>query len=246
MRLRIDSDGTGEDSRYARAAAQLTADFAEWLAQDRAVGPYVEIRHIRPEPADGAMSGDLVTWLSLAISSGFSITALVHAHKTFRASLPPRLRTGARMVIEHGDVRVVVENGTEQDAARIAQALAAPPLGYSPTQRDVARLLGAPPPALSRPDFPSPSEGSRRPLPEGLRQASDIVSRAGERPSTFEARGEIRRLAESDEYDAGDVAPAVDTVNHALARLFIRLGPPPAASRTAYAFTGGGDGGAQA
>ncbi|MFD8194698.1 effector-associated constant component EACC1 [Streptomyces wuyuanensis] len=125
MRVRIDSDGTSEDSPDAQAAAQLTAGFADWLAQDRAVGPHVEIRRIRPEASDGAMSGDLVAWLSLAISSGFSTTALVYAHKTFRASLPPRLRTGARMVIEHGDVRVVVENGDAQDAARVAHALAA-------------------------------------------------------------------------------------------------------------------------
>ncbi|MFD8194691.1 hypothetical protein [Streptomyces wuyuanensis] len=66
MRVRIDSDGTSEDSPDAQAAAQLTADFANWLAQDRAVGPHVEIRRIRPESADGAMSGDLVAWLSLA------------------------------------------------------------------------------------------------------------------------------------------------------------------------------------
>ncbi|MER6617475.1 effector-associated constant component EACC1 [Streptomyces xantholiticus] len=242
MRVRIDSDGTSEDSPDAQAAAQLTADFADWLAQDRAVGPHVEIRRIRPEPADGAMSGDLVAWLSLAISSGFSTTALVYAHKTFRASLPPRLRTGARMVIEHGDVRVVVENGTEQDAARIEQALATPQRSAG----DVARLLAAPPPALSRPDFPTPQRSGGS-LPDGLRHnVSDTVSRVGERLSAFEARGDIRRLADSDEYEANDVAPAADTVNHTLARLFIRLGPPPSPSSNEYAFTGGGDGGAQA
>ncbi|MER5911893.1 hypothetical protein ABT124_15640 [Streptomyces sp. NPDC001982] len=127
MRVRIDSSRASDDSPDGQAAARLTGDFANWLAQDRAVALHTEIRRIRPEPTDGAMSGDLVEWINLAISSGFSTTALVYAHKSFRASLPPRLRASARMVIEHGDVRVVVENGTEQDAARIAQALATPP-----------------------------------------------------------------------------------------------------------------------
>ncbi|WP_319245088.1 effector-associated constant component EACC1 [Streptomyces sp. MB09-02B] len=133
MRVRIDSAGGSTDSRDGQSVAQLTADFADWLSQDRAVGPHVEIRRIRPEPTDGAMSSDLVEWLSLAVSSGFSAAALVYAHRTFRASLPPRLRTSARMVIEHGDLRVVVENGNEQDAVRIARALTAE---TEPTQPD--------------------------------------------------------------------------------------------------------------
>ncbi|WP_406278898.1 hypothetical protein OHT93_38265 [Streptomyces sp. NBC_00191] len=125
MRVQIDSSSASDDSPEGQAAARLTGDFANWLAQDGAVALHTAIRRIRSEPTDGAMSGDLVEWISLAVSSGFSTTALVYAHKSFRASLPPRLRAGARMVIEHGDVRVVVENGTEQDAARITQALAA-------------------------------------------------------------------------------------------------------------------------
>lgn len=127
MRVQIDSGKNSDDGPDGQATARLTGDFANWLTQDRTVALHTEIRRIRPESTDGAMSGDLVEWINLAISSGFSTTALVYAHKSFRASLPPRLRAGARMVIEHGDVRIVVENGTEQDAARIAQALATPP-----------------------------------------------------------------------------------------------------------------------
>lgn len=54
----------------------------------------------------------------------FSATALVYAHRTFRASLPPRLRSDARLVVEYDGVRVVIEDGTAQDAARVARALA--------------------------------------------------------------------------------------------------------------------------
>lgn len=125
MRVRIDKDSSS-NSGDRNASAQLTADFADWLAQDREVGRHTEIRRIRPKQVDGAMSSDLVEWINLTVSSGFSATALVYAHKNFRNALPPRLRTGMRMVIEHGGVRVVVENGTEEDAVRIAQALAAP------------------------------------------------------------------------------------------------------------------------
>ncbi|OEJ28906.1 hypothetical protein AS594_35280 [Streptomyces agglomeratus] len=125
MRVRIDSGSTSDDGPDGHATARLTGEFADWLAQDRSVGPHTEIRRIRPQRIDGAMSGDLVEWISLAVSSGFSATALVYAHRSFRASLPPRLRAGARMVVERGDLRVVVENGTEQDLARVAQVIAA-------------------------------------------------------------------------------------------------------------------------
>ncbi|WP_420714861.1 effector-associated constant component EACC1 [Streptomyces sp. WM6372] len=110
----------------------LTALFADWLAQERSTGPYIEIRRIRTVSDDGGMSGELIGWLSLALSSGFSAASLVYAHQTFRASLPPRLRTPARLVIEHGDFRIVIEDGSPEDAARIARALAAPEPGARP------------------------------------------------------------------------------------------------------------------
>ncbi|MER5384232.1 hypothetical protein ABT040_28825 [Streptomyces sp. NPDC002688] len=135
MRVQIESGSTESDGPSGQVAAQLTADFADWLTEDRDVSLHAEIRRIRPQRTDGAMSGDLVEWISLVISSGFSTTALVYAHKSFRAALPPSLRQGVRMVIEHGDLRLVVEGGTEQDATRIAQALAAtavPPANPSP------------------------------------------------------------------------------------------------------------------
>ncbi|MYT27602.1 MULTISPECIES: hypothetical protein [unclassified Streptomyces] len=125
LRVRIDSDGAGDGSGSRAEGARLTADFADWLVQDRNVGLHTEIQRVRPDTTDGSMSGDLVEWISLAVSSGFSILSLLRAHRSFRASLPPRLRPGARMVIEIGGVRLVVEDGTEQDAVRIARALAA-------------------------------------------------------------------------------------------------------------------------
>ncbi|MEO3756055.1 hypothetical protein [Streptomyces sp. B6B3] len=123
MRLRIgDSVLAGEGGR----AADLTGDFADWLTSHRDVSRYAEIRRLRPPAADGAMSGELVEWIGLTLSSGFSAAALVYAHLSFRASLPPGQRPGARMVIEHNGVRVVVDEGTAEDVARIARALAAP------------------------------------------------------------------------------------------------------------------------
>ncbi|MDQ0840326.1 hypothetical protein QFZ68_000006 [Streptomyces sp. V1I6] len=46
-------------------------------------------------------------------------------------------------------------------------------------------------------------------------------------------------------FDEDDIAPAVDNVNHAMARLFLKLGPPPSLSEQDLAPVGGGDGGAQ-
>ncbi|MEV7443239.1 hypothetical protein AB0O22_19230 [Streptomyces sp. NPDC091204] len=131
MRVRIDSgdgggepDGSAGGGRDAAETAGLTGEFADWLAQDREVTRHAVVRRVRAEAPEGAMSGDLVEWISLAVSSGFSTAALVYAHRSFRASLPPRLRSGARLVVEHGGVRVVIEDGTEQDVARVVRALA--------------------------------------------------------------------------------------------------------------------------
>ncbi|MFD8194690.1 hypothetical protein [Streptomyces wuyuanensis] len=47
-------------------------------------------------------------------------------------------------------------------------------------------------------------------------------------------------------FDAEDVAPAVATLDHALAGLFLRLGPPPDPCQQGFAPVNSGDGGAQA
>ncbi|MFJ3965624.1 hypothetical protein [Streptomyces sp. NPDC090036] len=129
MRVRIESSDERPGAAGAAGPTEpsgLTGDFADWLAQDRDVSRHAAVHRVRAAAPSGAMSGgDVVEWISLAVSSGFSATALVYAHRTFRASLPPRLRAGARLVVEHDGVRVVVEDGTPQDAARIARALAA-------------------------------------------------------------------------------------------------------------------------
>ncbi|MFC9706041.1 hypothetical protein ACFTWD_35725 [Streptomyces sp. NPDC056943] len=122
--MRIQIEGT-RSSRDGNEAAELTEAFADWLAQDRSVGPYMEIRKIRTVSDDGSMSGDLADWISLAVSSGFSTAALLYAHQTYRASLPARQRQEARLVIEHEGTRVVIESGTAEEAATIARMLAA-------------------------------------------------------------------------------------------------------------------------
>ncbi|MEU0169000.1 hypothetical protein ABZ214_26700 [Streptomyces iakyrus] len=123
--MRIDSVALNDVSRREDNFERLTADFADWLTRDEHVRQHVKIRRIRPRRPDGAMSPDWIEWINLVVSSGLSSAALVYAHKNFRASLPRRLRENVRMVIEHGDLRVEVENGTEQDVALVAEIIAA-------------------------------------------------------------------------------------------------------------------------
>ncbi|WP_329275955.1 hypothetical protein [Streptomyces sp. NBC_00691] len=51
---------------------------------------------------------------------------------------------------------------------------------------------------------------------------------------------------ESARYDAEDIEPAVDALHLSLARLFLRLGPPPEPTGTAFTPASNGGGGAQA
>ncbi|MEU2603110.1 effector-associated constant component EACC1 [Streptomyces albus] len=102
---------------------ELTGHFADWLAQDRSVGPHLTMERIRRAPVDGAMSGQVLEWVSLTLSSGFSAAGLIYSHLGFRASLPPGRRHAARMVIEHNGVRLVIDDGTEEDVARLVRLL---------------------------------------------------------------------------------------------------------------------------
>jgi hypothetical protein len=104
-------------------AAGLTGEFADWLAEDRAVGAHADIRKIRPSADDGGMSGDLVSWITLATSSGFSLASLVYSHLTYRASLPRSLRETTRLVVERDGVRVTIESGSPNAATELARAL---------------------------------------------------------------------------------------------------------------------------
>ncbi|MEU4897294.1 hypothetical protein AB0B12_32140 [Streptomyces sp. NPDC044780] len=101
----------------------LTGRFADWIARDRTVGRYVTMTRERSGTADGGMSGDLLEWIGLTLSTGFSTASLIYSHLNFRASLPPRQRPGARMVVEHNGVRVVIEDGGAEDVARLARLL---------------------------------------------------------------------------------------------------------------------------
>ncbi|MGW2787701.1 effector-associated constant component EACC1 [Streptomyces populi] len=132
MRVRIGQSDTQDDEATQTEAANLTADFADWLTEDSQIALHARVERVNLKPAHGAMSGDLVEWINLVVASGFSCTALVYAHRSFRASLEQRLRPCARMVIEHGGVRLVIEEGTQDDVARLVQLLATQP-GSSPT-----------------------------------------------------------------------------------------------------------------
>lgn len=122
MQLRIGDDGTATTGT-ADDGGDLTGLFADWLAEDRSVGRYVTLTRERPGPADGGMSGGLLEWISLGLSAGFSTAGLIYSHLNFRASLPPRRRPGARLVIEHNGLRMVIEEGSPEDAARLARLL---------------------------------------------------------------------------------------------------------------------------
>ncbi|MEU3730571.1 hypothetical protein AB0E81_14300 [Streptomyces sp. NPDC033538] len=124
MRIRI-GDGDPGDGRPGGDATDLTGRFADWLVKDRSVGRHVTLTRERAGTADGGMSGQALEWIGLALGSGFSAAALVYAHLNFRASLPPRRRPAARLVVEHNGVRVVIEDGGPADAARIARLLGA-------------------------------------------------------------------------------------------------------------------------
>ncbi|OEV03675.1 hypothetical protein AN216_10510 [Streptomyces oceani] len=88
------------------------------------MGPYVEIDRVRSSARHaGAMSGGLTEWLALALSSGFSTASLVYSHLAFRASLPPAERSAVRLVVEHGDSQVVVEAGSAEEAAQLANLI---------------------------------------------------------------------------------------------------------------------------
>ncbi|WP_369251106.1 hypothetical protein [Streptomyces sp. R41] len=119
MRIRIELAGSVQN----QDAPRLTEAFARWLVQDRTVGPHVEISRIRSEADDGAMSAGLVEWLGLALNSGFSVASLVYSHKAFRASLPPRVQSAVRLVVEHGDSRMVIEAGSAEEADQITRLL---------------------------------------------------------------------------------------------------------------------------
>ncbi|RCG27149.1 hypothetical protein DTL70_05525 [Streptomyces diacarni] len=123
MRLRI-----GDESANActvDGGGDLTGLFADWIAKDRAVGRYVTVTRERSGLTDGGMSGGLLEWIGLSLSAGFSTAGLIYSHLNFRASLPPRRRPGARLVVEHNGVRMVIEDGSPEDAARLARLLSA-------------------------------------------------------------------------------------------------------------------------
>lgn len=122
MDFRVRVEGGADDP----TASELTEMFADWLAEDRAVGAHADIVKVRPSSGDGGMSGKAAAWIALATSSRFSPTALVNAHQSFRASLPPRVRAGVRLVIERNGTTITVEGASADEVARVAHALGTP------------------------------------------------------------------------------------------------------------------------
>ncbi|MFI2673603.1 hypothetical protein ACH5AU_29295 [Streptomyces albidoflavus] len=125
MRIHVGDDGFAGENDGGESVAELTGRFADWLARDRSVGRHVTMTRERSAVADGGMSGDFLEWIGLALGTGFSAAGLIYAHLNFRASLPPRQRSAARMVVEHNGVRLVIEEGSAEDAARLARLLGA-------------------------------------------------------------------------------------------------------------------------
>ncbi|WP_030815966.1 effector-associated constant component EACC1 [Streptomyces sp. NRRL S-337] len=103
--------------------ANWTGAFADWLVEDRRLGRHADIRRGRSSPSDGRMSADLVSWISLAVASGSLATDLITVYGHFRASLPRRVGSAARLIVEHGESRIIIEEGTAEDAARVMRAL---------------------------------------------------------------------------------------------------------------------------
>ncbi|MFB7853326.1 hypothetical protein ACFC34_40850 [Streptomyces sp. NPDC056053] len=122
MRVRIGDDGVAGES-VGNGGGDLTGRFADWLARDRTVSRHITMTRERSGLADGGMSGDLLEWIGLTLSTGFSTAGLIYTHLNFRASLPPRQRPGAQMVVEHNGVRIVIEDGGAEDVARLARLL---------------------------------------------------------------------------------------------------------------------------
>jgi hypothetical protein len=125
LRVKVAHTDTACDSvpGVENDALGWTETFADWLVEDRRLGWHTDIRRERFSPGDGGMSPDLVAWISLAVASGSFVTDLISVYGHFRASLPRGVRPAARLIVEYGDTRVIVEEGTVEDVARVARAL---------------------------------------------------------------------------------------------------------------------------
>ncbi|MET9448255.1 effector-associated constant component EACC1 [Streptomyces cinerochromogenes] len=113
-----------------------TEAFADWIAEDRRPGRSAVVRRVREAPADGGMSSGPPAWLSFAVDSGSFLTGVVGVWAAFRASLPRRAREGARLVVEHGGRRYVINEETHEDTIRVARALGLAP---APSEEEPGR-----------------------------------------------------------------------------------------------------------
>ncbi|MFF9085326.1 hypothetical protein ACF1BE_02670 [Streptomyces sp. NPDC014991] len=100
-----------------------TESFAGWITEDRRLGRSVVVRWTRVPAPDGAMSPGALDWISLAVDSGSFLTGLIALFGAFRAALPRREQASARLVVEYGGKRYLIDEETPEDAARVARAL---------------------------------------------------------------------------------------------------------------------------
>ncbi|MGW1996553.1 effector-associated constant component EACC1 [Embleya sp. NPDC001921] len=121
--MRVVDTGTDID---AEEAVRLTEGLAAWLTEDRDVALYARVERIRTPPPEGGMSGGAIEWIGLATTAGFSAASLAYAHMSYRLALP-RSRRSVPIVITRDDLRIVVEDGSAETAARIIQALSDAP-----------------------------------------------------------------------------------------------------------------------
>ncbi|WP_163010774.1 effector-associated constant component EACC1 [Streptomyces dangxiongensis] len=100
-----------------------TESFADWITEDRRLGRSVVVRRVSVPPRGGAMSPGATDWISLAVDSGSFLTGLIGLFVAFRAALPRREEASARLVVECGGKRYLIDEETPEDAARVARAL---------------------------------------------------------------------------------------------------------------------------
>ncbi|WP_208876817.1 effector-associated constant component EACC1 [Streptomyces sp. PBH53] len=104
-----------------------TESFADWITEDRRLSRAAVVRRVRVPPGDGGMSAGQVDWINLAVDSGAFLTGLIGLFGTFRGSLARRERQAARLVVEYGGNRYIIDEETPEDAVRVARALGLAP-----------------------------------------------------------------------------------------------------------------------